>query len=113
MDHRIRSIFEPQVQRFIEKRRPPVELRAQVDLGFSLEKGILDIFEVRSRWENPEEKFTSAVARAKYVKSRNIWKIYWMRANGNWDPYKPVPEVNDLAEVLRIIDEDEYYCFWG
>ncbi|MFZ5430428.1 MAG: DUF3024 domain-containing protein [Bacteroidota bacterium] len=39
----------------------------------------------------------SPIAKARFIASRNIWKVYWMRASGKWETYKPEPEV-----VLQI-----------
>jgi len=107
------SIFEKQIQKFIEKKRPPVEIRDKVDLGYSFEKQVLEIFEIRPRYDDPKIKIYPPVARGKFVKSRNIWKIYWMRASGKWELFSAQPEVETLADFFKIIEEDSYGCFWG
>jgi hypothetical protein len=100
---------------YIEEHRPPLHLRNKVDLGFTLEDRELRIFEIRPLYNDPSTKIESDVARAKYVKSRDIWKIYWKRANGNWEPYRPGGdfEVDDVTEFFSILDEDKYGAFWG
>jgi hypothetical protein len=47
------------------------------------------------------------------VRARKIWKIYWKRADLKWHRYDPHPEAANLAEALRIIDEDACCCFFG
>ena len=54
-----------------------------------------------------------AVAKATYVKSRGIWKIYWQRADLKWHRYDPGPEVKTLEEFLEVLEKDEYACFYG
>jgi hypothetical protein len=98
---------------FIEKRRPPKEIRDKVDLGYKLEGEVVRIFEIRPNFQNPAEKIESPIARAKYVKSRLVWKVYWMRADLNWHPYDPQREVSNLAAFLELVDHDDYGCFWG
>ena len=107
------NIQEKQLQQFINKRRPPKEIRDRLDIGYSYENQAVEIFEIRPMWDNPSEKLKSKLARAKFIKSRNLWKIYWMRASGKWELYEPKKEVRELGEFLRIVDEDEYGCFWG
>ena len=107
------NLFEAQIRQFVEKKRPPEELRDQVDLGYSFINHVLIIFEIRSRWNNPLEKFDSPIAKARYITSQNIWKLYWMRASGKWEPYEPKPEVRTVGRLLNIIDEDKFHCFWG
>ncbi len=100
---------------YIEEHRPPLHLRDKLDLGFSLENRELRIFEIRSLNNDGTHKVEGDVARAKYIKSRDIWKIYWKRANGNWEPYRPGGdfEVEDITEFFSILDEDKYGAFWG
>jgi hypothetical protein len=113
MEEESTKIFEKEIQAFIEEKRPPVEIRDKVDLDYSLDGLILDIFEIRPFWRDANQKIHSPIARAKFVKSRNIWKIYWMRASGKWELYEPAPEVGALNDFFTIIKEDRHGCFWG
>lgn len=97
----------------VESRRPPVEVRDQLDLGFTFVENVLIIHEIRQRWNNPSEKYDFPVAKAQFITSRNIWKLYWMRASGKWELYEPEPEVQTIERLLKIIDEDKFHCFWG
>lgn len=100
---------------YIEHKRPPLDMRHKLDLGFSLENRELVLFEIRPRWNDPSEIFHSDFAKAKYIKSRGIWKIFWKRANGNWQTYDPEgeSEIEDIIDFFRIVDEDKYHAFWG
>ena len=113
MEKKIVSFHGKIIENFIEKKRPPVEIRDQLDIGYSYENGVLEVFEIRPFWKDQSKKLNIPVAKSKFIKSRNIWKIYWQRANGNWDPYEPQNEMRDLSEVLKIIEEDKHGCFWG
>jgi len=107
------NFHEKIIERFIEKRRPPKEIRDMLDIGFTFEDQIINIFEIRPKWDDIEKKITIPIAKSRFIKSKSIWKIYWKRANGNWDPYGPQKEVRDLSEFLKIVDEDKHGCFWG
>lgn len=101
------------VEQFLEKRRPPTHLRDEVDIGARLVRQSIEIFEIRPVWNDPSEKMKSSVAKATYVKSRDRWKVYWMRADLKWHGYDPCPVVRTLEEFLELVDEDSHGCFWG
>jgi Protein of unknown function (DUF3024) len=108
-----RKRVENTVAAFIAKRRPPAHMRDQLDLGFRFDGQVLEIFTTRPRWNDPSERSEQAIARARYWKSRNEWSIYWERADMKWHRYQPVPNVPTVAAFLRVVDEDEYGCFFG
>ena len=102
---------EKLVESYINSKRPPVEVRDQVDLGYTKENQAFELYEVRPIYgTNQMQKIP--FARAKFVKSRGIWKVYWKRASGKWEPYDP-PEVSHLSKFIDLVDLDEYGAFWG
>lgn len=62
-------------------------MRKDLDLGFRIKGQSLEIFEIRQRWQHPEEITAFPVAISKYVKTQDIWKIYWMRQDLKWHRY--------------------------
>lgn len=105
--------IEKYVGDFVEERRPSPEIRDQLDLGFRISNQSFEIFEIRPRYDNPKEKTETPVAKSTFVKSRKIWKLFWMRADLKWHRYEPFPESKSLEAILNIIKEDAYHCFWG
>jgi len=105
--------IEKEVKAFIEKRRPPLEIRDEVDLSFRIEKYSIFIFEIRPIWRKPDEKTEIPIAKATFVKAKNIWKIYWQRADLKWHKYDPLEEVKTVKEFIAEVDKDQYGCFWG
>ena len=108
-----RKRIENTIAAFIAKRRPPVHLRDQVDLSFRFDGRSAEIFEIRPRWDNPAQRVEEAIAKARYVKSRDSWLVYWQRADLKWHKYGPRPEVSTVNAFLKLVDEDEYACFFG
>ncbi len=98
---------------FIEKRRPPFEIRNELDLGYRIQNQSVEIFEIRPKWNNPKEKIEPPVAKATYVKKHNTWKVYWQRADLEWHAYKPHPQVKRIEQFVALVERDEYGCFWG
>ena len=107
------DINERTVQTYIKNNRPPVEIRDKVDIGYSYDKGIIELFDIRPDWINPNEITQSSFAKIKYIKTQKKWKLYWMRASGKWQSYEPSPESSNLEELLSVVDEDVYGCFKG
>ncbi|HLF86213.1 MAG TPA: DUF3024 domain-containing protein [Nitrospiria bacterium] len=52
-------------------------------------------------------------AKATYVKTQRIWRIYWQRAHLKWHCYEPNPEVGTIEDFIALVDNDEYACFFG
>jgi len=108
-----RKRIEKAVAAFVARRRPPAHLRDQLDLSFRFDGRSVEIFEIRPRWNDPEQRVEEAIAKARYLKSRGTWLVYWQRADLKWHKYAPVPEVKTIEAFLRLVDEDAHACFFG
>jgi len=104
---------ENALERFIEMERPPVHIRPELDLAYTFSGQSVELCEVRPHWENTNEKMLKPYAKARYVKTQNLWKIYWQRADLKWHSYEPVPTVSTIEEFLAVVKVDEYACFYG
>jgi hypothetical protein len=105
--------IEKLVNGFLEKRRPPPDLRKQLDLGFRFEGQSLELFELRPVWNDPNQYMESPVAKATFVKTQKFWRVFRQRADMKWHGYAPCPEVRSVEEFLSLVDRDENHCFWG
>lgn len=113
MDAKLDITFQ-YLKQFVESIRPQeIEMREQVDIGFSWENNKAILFEIRPKWNNPEEVVHREFAKISFTKSKNQWKLYWMRAHGKWELYEPFPTANNLPKLLDIIKEDALNCFFG
>lgn len=106
---RIHKILE----RYVEKTRPPENLRDEVDLSFRLDGQSVEIFEIRPFRNDPKEKIEEPIAKATYVKTRNLWKVFWQRSDLKWHRYEPDPEVDAIEAFIKIVEKDDYACFFG
>lgn len=107
------NLIEQQVKDYIESKRPPVEVREQLDIGYTYSDYTVEIFEIRPQWNDNTIIDHYSKAKAKYVKSKKQWSIYWFRETGKWSVYKPAPVVDSITEFLAIVEEDSNACFWG
>ncbi len=99
---------------YIDRRRPPVHIRPELDLGYRVSGQSVEIFEIRPVWRGaPGELMEHPVAKTTFVKSRGIWKVFWQRADLKWHSYEPNAEVADLEGFIEVVEADEYSCFYG
>ena len=108
-----RKRIEKVVGAFVQKRRPAPHIRPELDIGFRVACQSVEIFEIRPRWREPNVKTQRPVAKATFVRSQALWKIFWMRADLRWHGYAPLPVVPSIERFLAAVDKDEYACFWG
>ena len=94
------------------RKRSPEELKDQLRFDYKIEKYDLIIYEIRPRWDNPAEITEMPIAKLTFVLSRNIWKLFWQRANGKWVRYKPKESSKELSDLTRAIESDVYGCFF-
>ncbi len=108
------DINESTIKKYVESLRPEnPEIREQVDIGYSYDGKVVLLFEIRPDWQDPTKKQQLDFAKIRYYKSRKEWNLYWMRASGNWEIYKPFPASNYLDKIIEIIKEDKNACFFG
>jgi hypothetical protein len=98
---------------FWNRRRPPLNLRDKIREGQRITENAVELFFVRPLWNDPAQEVEEPIAKARYIKSRNVWRIYWMRADSKWHSYPPVPEVKTFEEFLFLVEEDANACFFG
>ena len=104
---------EKLASQYIDTHRPPAHIRSQLDIGYRISGQSLEFFEIRPRWDKPEEILEHDFAKATFVKKTRSWKIYWLRQDLKWHSYDPVPEVASLEEFLSTVSEDALACFRG
>ncbi|WP_083257274.1 DUF3024 domain-containing protein [Arcticibacter eurypsychrophilus] len=101
------------LENFLERKRPKEEFRDKVDISYHLDKQSVMIYEIRPRWNNPEEIMELPIAKATFVVAKDIWKVYWRQSDQKWHSYTPEPTVDHIQEFVSLVEQDEYYCFWG
>jgi hypothetical protein len=108
-----RKRIERDLTNFMERHRPPPHIRPQLDLGYRISGHSVELFEVRPDWQNPKEKMEYPIARTTFVRTQNLWRIFWMRRDLKWHGYEPTPEARSFAAFLEVVGRDEYCCFFG
>ena len=78
---------------------------------FNYENQTLEIYTMMEGFDGSLIKFPNV--KAKHIKSKGVWKVYCMGQSMVWKLYQPNPEVEDIYEFLKLIDEDKHGIFWG
>ena len=63
--------------------------------------------------EAESDWLSQPVARLRYLKSRGIWRLYWVDSNDRWHEYPDLPWAHDVPTLLAEIDRDPTALFWG
>ena len=95
------------------KKRSPVHLRGKLRTEYKIEGLSIILYEVRPQWNDPKNFLELPFAKITYIKSRNIWKFFWRRADLKWHRYDPLDSAGQLSELIREIDTDPHACFFG
>lgn len=98
---------------FWSKRRLPLHIRDQIREGQRMEGQSIELFFVRSLFNDPSRTVEEPIAKLTFVRSSEVWRIFWKRADGNWHRYQPFPKAATLEAALRVIDQDANGCFLG
>ncbi len=101
------------MENFVAGIRPPEAIRNKLDIGYKIEDQSIIIFEIRPQWDNPEIILEHPFAKTTFIKAKNIWKVFWMRADLKWHGYAPNPTVKHLKDFTKLVEEDRYHCFFG
>lgn len=96
---------------YIQRRRPRPEIRNELDIGYAVDNQSVTIHEDRRLYDG--SRILEPVAKATWVKTQKVWKIFWMRADLKWHSYEPLAQARTLDDVLAAVDADPYGCFWG
>jgi hypothetical protein len=71
------------------------------------------IISVRPVYGDPSRKAEHPIAKARWVATRKVWQLYWMRADTKWHSYEPLPESTSIATLLAEVDRDPHCRFFG
>ena len=98
---------------FLTVKRPPPHIRKQLDIGYRIDDRSIEVFEIRPYYLDESQILEHAVAKATYVKTQKVWKIFWQRADLKWRSYEPVASVKSIEEFFDAVVDDPHGCFWG
>ena len=95
------------------KQRSPVHLSDQLRTVYVVKGHGVTVYEERPHWKNPQKWISSGIAKFKYTRKQDVWKLYWMRQDLKWHLYEPFPESRTIGRLVAEVDKDPHGAFFG
>ena len=95
------------------RKHSPEHLRDKLQLEYTVKNHEIVIFERRPKWHSANEWTEMPVAKLKFIRSANKWRLYWMRADMKWHEYPGLSSSHRLDDLVQEIDADPLACFFG
>tara|TARA_R110001583_G_scaffold4077_8_gene24399 strand:- start:16 stop:375 length:360 start_codon:yes stop_codon:yes gene_type:complete len=83
------------------------------DIGYKFNNQSIEFFENHPSTNYERGFWNVHVAKLTYVRTKDVWKIYWMRGSLKWQGYLRCPETKKFNEALFFVNEDLDEIFWG
>jgi Protein of unknown function (DUF3024) len=94
--------------------RVPPEACDTVRIELERERQAINIVERRPPWrDDPGPEWSRLpVARLRYVASKRLWTLYYLRHTGRWEHYPLLGRTRRLEELLAELADDPICLFW-
>jgi len=73
----------------------------------------IEILETSLRGDDQSKRLEYPIAKASYIRTKDVWRIYWMGAGFKWRPYRARATVRTIEDFVAIVEEDKYGHFFG
>jgi hypothetical protein len=90
-------------ENFLDPKRPAENLREEIDLDYRIEDSEIIIYEMRPRWHAGKELSEFPIVKISFIKSKNQWRVFWMKSDRKWHASHRYPYVNSVKEFLELI----------
>jgi Protein of unknown function (DUF3024) len=97
------------------RERVPEQVRDRVRVECEVDGRDVTIVDARAPWR-PDlgpDWTRLPVARLRYLRSREVWRLYWRDRDEGWHEYRGLPFASSVDELLSEIDRDPTAIFWG
>jgi len=95
------------------KHGSPAHLRDQLRMVYKVKGHDVTVYEERPRWNNPQEWSSTGVAKFKYTRTHNVWKLYRIRRDMKWHLYEMPGGSKSLEALVNEVDTDPHGAFFG
>ena len=91
----------------------PLDLRDKIRYVYRIDSHEVVISERRPRFQRPSEWQDLEVAKFKYVKAANEWRLFCQFRDLKWRAYQPLPSAYTFEELFAEVQRDPTGIFWG
>ena len=82
-------------------KRSPVQLKDKFRLTYAVKGQEVVIAERRPRWDSQTEWTDTSVAKLKFIRSADKWRLYWMRADLKCHEYPGLSSSSRLDDLVQ------------
>ncbi|MGH8083163.1 MAG: DUF3024 domain-containing protein [Lysobacter sp.] len=107
-----RKRAENAVTKLLAPRHTP-HVKSGGDVLYRVVDQAIEVYSARPAYDDPDEIIEIPIAKFRYVRTREVWQLFWIRASGKWQGYGPRLEAQSLAELVEEVWQDPFCCFWG
>ena len=84
------------MENFIERKRPPENIRHQIDLSYKIENQSIIVFELRPVWNDPGKIMESNIAKITYEQELLVKEVKFLKLDFLEVCKKPIKSENGL-----------------
>lgn len=95
------------------RRRTSPRFKDQFSIEYRVQRHDVTIVERRPHWDGRPGFAESGVAKFKFTRGTEQWRLLWMRADLKWNAYKVEGNKSRLAQLVAEVDRDPWGCFFG
>jgi hypothetical protein len=95
------------------RRKSLPQFADELRIVYEVDGNSVSIFEERPPWNGVGEWTRQGIARFRCVRSRRLWRLYWMRQDLKWHLFKSGLATPNLAELAALVEENRYGAFLG
>jgi hypothetical protein len=92
-------------------RRNQSRSASQAHLLCSAEGSVIEMLEIGGVDRQGRSADGYALLRLCY--ERGLWRIYWRRGTGAWEPYPHLPETDSVSRVIDELEQAPLHVHWG
>lgn len=92
---------------------PDPAISSQLRLGYRIDGYSVVLYESRPAFRAPHKWHDRDVARFRFVKAAQRWRLFCQFRDLKWHSYDPFPESPDLEALVDEVRRDPTGIFWG
>ena len=91
----------------------PRHVRHQLQHGFRIGSNDVVIFETRPHFQRTDEWIEHEVAKFRFIRAANEWRLFCKFHDERWRAYAPFPSAQTFEELFDEVRRDPTHIFWG
>ncbi len=82
-------------------------------ISYTIKRHDVIVFQQVASWANPKQRLPVNVAKFTYIRTQEVWKLYWMQSDLKWHVYELLPTSHRIGRLVEEVSNDPYGAFFG